>query len=398
MKQEIRFCTTADGVRIAYAISGSGPPLVKAANWLSHLEFDRDSPVWRHWLEELSLTHTLIRYDERGCGLSDRDVDDFSFEAWVRDLETVVEAAGCGRFDLLGLSQGGPVAIRYVVCNPERVKRLVLYGSYARGWKHRQGPEARSYEREQEHLIELTRSGWGRDTPAYRQLFTGLFVPEADPEQLEWFNELQRISTSPENAARFQEEFGRINVTEDLGSVPVPTLVLHARRDARCPFEAGRELAAGIPDSRFVALESRNHILLAGEPAWRTFLEQVREFLGVSAPDVAPDPDEAIGSGPGSPAEAFLGRLRRRKVGQWGLAYVAAAWVALQAISLASEPWRISDALQRALQVGLAAGLPVTLVLAWYHGDKGRQKVSGTELFILALLLAIAGTLVAVLR
>ena len=278
IEQEIRFCTAHDGVNIAYAVMGEGPPLVKAANWLSHLEFDGESPVWRHWLRGLSATHRLIRYDERGCGLSDWDVDDFSLEAWVRDLETVVDSVGVDRFPLLGISQGGAVAITYATRHPERVSHLILYGIYIQGWARRTLPPGMLQEFQAQ--VTLTRVGWGRDTPAYRQLFTGLFVPGANEEQLRWFNELQRISTSPENAARFQEAFSEIDVHHLLPLLDVPTLVLHARGDARIPFSEGRHAATAIRGARFVPLDSRNHILLEHEPAWAVFLSELRRFLG----------------------------------------------------------------------------------------------------------------------
>jgi pimeloyl-ACP methyl ester carboxylesterase len=277
IEQEIRFCTAHDGVNIAYAVMGDGPPLVKAANWLNHLEFDRESPVWRHWLRGLSATHRLIRYDERGCGLSDWNVDDFSLESWVQDLETVVDAARVDRFPLLGISQGGAVAITYAIRHPERVSHLILYGIYTRGWARRPLPPGMLEEFQAQ--VTLTRIGWGRDTPAYRQLFTGLFVPGANEEQLRWFNELQRISTSPENAARFQEAFSEIDVDDLLPQLDVPTLVLHARGDARIPFAEGRRAATAIRGARFVPLDSRNHILLEHEPAWTVFLTEMRKFL-----------------------------------------------------------------------------------------------------------------------
>ncbi|MDX1568419.1 MAG: alpha/beta hydrolase, partial [Longimicrobiales bacterium] len=377
MDHDIRFCTAPDGVRIAYALSGSGPPLVKAATWLSHLEFDGRSPVWRHWISELSRTHTLIRYDERGCGLSDWDVDDFSVESWVSDLETVVDAVGYDRFSLLGISQGGPVAIRFAARYPERVDRIILYGSFARGWKLRSAESAR----EGEHLMGMMGSAWGRPNPAFRQLFTGLFIPEADHEVLTSFNELQRISASPENAERFMEAFGTIDVTDSLAQVRADTLVLHVRNDAVAPFQEGRRIAAGIPGSRFVPLEGQNHILTEDEPAWTTFLEQTRRFLGVSA-----EPVRRPASGDAVP-ENLLTRIRQKKVGQWGLAYIAAAWVALEALDLVAEPWQITASVQRGLQIALAAGLPLTVVLAWYHGDEGRQRVRKLELVILALVL-----------
>ncbi len=285
MKQEIRFCTTEDGVRLAWSSMGHGPPLVKAANWLSHLEFDQNSPIWRHWLRELSRDHTLIRYDERGCGLSDWNVTEFSVEAWVRDLEAVVKAAGLERFALLGISQGGPVAISYAVRNPERVSHLILYGTYAQGWGKRESSADLLAERDA--LLTLTRVGWGRDTPAYRQVFTALFVPDASEEQFHWFNELQRISASPENAVEFQRAFSQIDVTDVLDDLPVPPLILHAQDDLRVPFESGRALAARIPRSRFVALRSRNHLLLEHEPGWREFLREVRSHLGVVETEVS---------------------------------------------------------------------------------------------------------------
>lgn len=421
MHHDIQFCTTDDGVRIAYAVSGSGPPLVKAATWLSHLEFDRQSPVWRHWIAELSRTHTLIRYDERGCGLSDWDTDEFSIDTWVRDLETVVDAVGCDRFSLLGISQGAPVAIQYAIRHPERVDRMVLHGSFARGWRNQGDEESRD---EGEYLMGLTARGWGRENPAYRQLFTGLFLPGADEEQLRSFNELQRVSTSPENAVRFFDAFGDIQVEDSLDRVRVPTLVLHSRKDAVAPFEEGRRVAAGIPGSRFVTLESENHVLVAGEPAWTTFLEEVRRFLDVSVDD--PDPaaegmgdaerpetsGESVappastsaggsetespfaareaGEAQDQPSRGFLDRLKRRKVGQWGLAYLAGAWVALEALDLVAEPWNVSTTIQRGVQVGLVAGLPATVVLAWYHGDEGRQRMGVGELVIFGLILGVA--------
>ena len=207
-EQEIRFCTASDGVRIAYATIGEGPPLVKAANWLSHLEFDWRSPVWRHWLDELSRDHLFVRYDERGCGLSDRSVEDFSFEAWVRDLESVVDDLALERFTLLGISQGGPVAIAYAALHPERVSRLILYGTYAQGWAKRGLGETE----ECKAILTLMREGWGRDNPAYRQIFTTSFIPDGSEEQIRWFDELMRVSTSGENAARFWTEFGNIDV------------------------------------------------------------------------------------------------------------------------------------------------------------------------------------------
>ena len=277
MEQQIHFCATDDGVRIAYATVGEGPPLVKAANWLSHLEFDWRSPVWRHLLAEFARDHTFIRYDERGNGLSDWNVTDLSFNAWVEDLESVVEAAGVDRFPLLGISQGGAVAIAYAVRHPEKVSHLILYGAYARGWITRDSPE--EIEQRQAQLT-LVRLGWGKDNPAFRQLWTSLYAPDATPEQAQSFNDLQRISTSPENAVKLLNEMGQIDVVDLLPRVKVPTLVLHCRDEAGVPFEEGRLLASSIPGARFVQLDGRNHLLLEGAPAWGTFVKEIRRFLG----------------------------------------------------------------------------------------------------------------------
>jgi pimeloyl-ACP methyl ester carboxylesterase/DNA-binding winged helix-turn-helix (wHTH) protein/class 3 adenylate cyclase len=286
--QEIRLCTTPDGVRIAYATSGSGPPLVKTANWLSHIEFDWRSAVWRHWIDELSRDQTLVRYDERGCGLSDWKVEEFSIDAWVRDLESVVDALGLERFPLLGISQGGPVAITYAARHPERVERLILYGSYALG----RAARATTQDELDEHeaLITLIRLWWGRDDPTFRQFFSQGFIPGGTPEQHRWFNDLCRVSASPENAARFRRAFGEIDVRALLPRLSVPTLVLHAIDDQRVPIDQARMLAASIEGARFVPLEGRNHILLEDEPAWPRFLAEVRTFLGVT--HRAPSRDE----------------------------------------------------------------------------------------------------------
>lgn len=286
MNQDIHIATSADGARIAYAVMGSGAPLVKTANWLNHLEFDLESPVWRHWFRELSRDHRLVRYDERGCGLSDRDAGSAGLDAWVSDLEAVVDAAGLDRFPLLGISQGGPVAIAYAARHPHRVTKLVLYGTYARGWARRGASQQELDEREA--MLTLTRLGWGRDLPAYREPFTQTFIPGATDEQREWFNELQRITCSPDDAVTLQRAMGEIDIEALLPQVRVPTLVLHARGDMRCSFEEGRRLAEKIPGSRFVALEGNNHLLLESEPAWPIFLREVRAFLGVSIEPSAP--------------------------------------------------------------------------------------------------------------
>jgi pimeloyl-ACP methyl ester carboxylesterase/DNA-binding winged helix-turn-helix (wHTH) protein len=277
LHQEIQFCTASDGVRIAYAAVGKGPPLVKAANWLNHLEYDWQSPIWSHVLRAIAARYRLIRYDERGNGLSDWDVEDISLEAFVRDLESVVDANGLKRFPLLGISQGCAVSIAYAVRHPERVSQLVLYGGYARG-RRRRGQQGEVDQADA--LLTLMRQGWGQDNPAFRQIFTSLFIPEATAEQAHWFNDLQRMTTCPDNAARIRRTLDDIDVVGLLPDVRVPTLVLHCRNDAVQPFEEGRRMAAGISGSRFVALEGNNHLILEHEAAWARLLDEVTRFLG----------------------------------------------------------------------------------------------------------------------
>ena len=290
MRQEVRFCSVPDGTRLAYALHGRGAPLVRTATWLTHLEFDWESPVWRHWLDALGDGHTVLRYDERGCGLSDRDVEDVSLEARLADLEAVIDAAGMERVALLGISQGGPLAVAFAARHPERVGRLVLFATFARGRLMRDPSPA---EREQAQLMEsLIRMGWGLGLPAFRRLFTTLFIPDASPEQMQWFDELQRATADAETAVRIRHARNRDDVTDEAKRVACPTLVIHARDDALVPFAEGRLLATLIPGARFVALESRNHILLADESAWTQFRAEVRSFLGpaeVSTPTELPE-------------------------------------------------------------------------------------------------------------
>lgn len=275
-KQQVRYCTSRDGTRIAWSAVGEGFPLVKTANWLNHIEFDWQSPVWRHWLRELTRENRLIRYDERGNGMSDWNVAELSFDSFVEDLETVVDAAGVDRFDLLGISQGAPVAIAYSLRHPGRIRRMALLGGYSRGWALRlEGDDLAR----RNAMVTLSRTGWGSDTPTFRQMFTSLYIPGGTPEQLGWWNELQRISTSPENAERLQMALGAIDVSAMLSSVAVPTLVAHSRRDHVISVDAGRELARGIPGAKFIELDSDNHVLLEHEPAWREFIAHVRGFL-----------------------------------------------------------------------------------------------------------------------
>jgi pimeloyl-ACP methyl ester carboxylesterase/AraC-like DNA-binding protein len=275
-KQVVRYCNAHDGTRLAFSMVGEGPPLVKAANWLNHIEHDWTSPVWRHWLRELTDDRCLVRYDERGNGLSDWETPEISFEAFVDDLETVVDRAGLQHFDLLGISQGAAVAIAYAVRHPEKVRKLVLCGGYAVGWAVRKDPEESA---RREAMITLSATGWGMDNPAYRQLFTNLYIPGASQSQQQWFNEVQRVSASPENAVKLQRVFSEIDVRELLPKVTTPTIVFHARGDQAIPFAAGEYLAASIPGAVFVPLVSDNHILLETDEAWHQFALTMREFL-----------------------------------------------------------------------------------------------------------------------
>ena len=275
-RQKVRFTTAADGTRLAWSEIGEGPPLIKTANWLNHLEFDFESPIWRGWMRELARDFRLIRYDERGNGLSDWDTPELSLDAFVDDLACVADVAGVEQFDLLGISQGAAVATAYALKHPERVRRIVLLGGYAAGWRARGDKEEIA---RREAMLTLTELGWGKDNPAYRQLFTSFYVPGANQEQAQWFNELQRRSTSPENAVRLMRALSEIDVRPLLAKVRHPTLVLHAKGDQAIPLAEGERLAAGIPGARFVKLDSRNHILLDNEPAFGRFLSEMRSFL-----------------------------------------------------------------------------------------------------------------------
>jgi len=277
LKHETRFCSSPDGVCLAYAIAGQGPPLVKASNWMTHLDYERQSPIWRHWVRELSRGHTLIRYDERGCGLSDRQFDGMpTLDTYVADLAAVVDAARLERFALLGISGGGPTAIEYAVTNPARVSHLVLYGTWSRG-RYMRGDE----EAEQGRLlIDLIRVGWGGAVPAFRQVFSSIYIPSAGEQERRWYDDMQQASSSGEMAARLWLSRTETEVADAARRVTQPALVLHARHDGAVPYEEGRRLASLLPNARFVTLESDNHILQEGEPAWDAFLSEVRAFLG----------------------------------------------------------------------------------------------------------------------
>lgn len=279
MRQRIQFCTSRDGVRIAFATAGQGPALVRVNNWFTHLEIDWDSPVWGHWLNTFLERHMLIRYDPRGSGLSDRDAVDFTLNAWVADLEAVVDALDLARFQLIGLCQGAAVAIAYSARHPDRVSRLVLYSSYPHGALVEGTPDKLTKQAEVfSQMIEL---GWGREAGAFRELFANLLMPEGGKDQLKWIGELQRRSASPATAARLFNAFNGFDIRPEAGKVTAPTLVFHTRGDALVPFEAGRHVAAMIPNARFVPLESKNHVLLPHEKAWAVFRQEFHDFLNV---------------------------------------------------------------------------------------------------------------------
>jgi pimeloyl-ACP methyl ester carboxylesterase/DNA-binding CsgD family transcriptional regulator len=285
--QRIRYLRTGDGVQLAWAEAGTGPLLIKAANWMTHLEYDRESPVWRHWINFFTEHFHFVRHDERGCGMTDWNVGDLSFDRWVEDLESVVAAVSPREpFALLGMSQGAPVCVAYAVRHPERVSHLLLYGGYARGPFRRGDADQRLYRA----LIDLTRLGWGKDNPAFRQVFTSRFIPEGTDEQKGWFNELCRKTTSPEIAARLLESRALIDVVDLLGEVRAPTLVLHSREDDVVPISEGHILAGGIPGAQFIELESKNHVLLENEPAWERFCSEVLEFTGQAVPAHVDEP------------------------------------------------------------------------------------------------------------
>ena len=287
VRQQIRFCMTKDKVRLAYATVGTGTPIVKVANCFNHLDFEWDSPIWKHWVRDLGAQHSLVRYDGRGNGLSDREVSDISLDAWVHDLETVVDSAKLDRFALFGNSQGGATAIAYAARHPERVSHLILCGAYSRGAHHRNHGEAAEVRNALETLIQLN---WGKTNPSFFQVVTDLYIPGAtSPADQLWFRDLQNISMSPDTLVSYMKACDAINVRSLLPSIEVPTIVFHADQDRIAPLQEGRILAAEIPGAHFVPLASANHILLSEEPAWQLFREELSAFLRPkgSAADVA---------------------------------------------------------------------------------------------------------------
>ena len=286
-RQRIRILRAQDGAQLAWAEAGEGPLLVKASNWMTHLEFEWESPVWRHWMRFFSSHFRFVRYDERGCGLSDREPPAVSVPRWISDLEEICDAVRTEEpFLLLGISQGTLACISYAVSHPERVSRMILYGGYARGYLRRGNP---TVEREYRAIVEAIRVGWGKDNPAFRQLFTSRFIPEGTPEQVAWFNELCRKTVAPAMAADLLQLRGEVDIVDLLGQVRVPTLVIHAADDNVIPVAEGRLLAASIPNAQFVELQSKNHVLLEHEPAWTRFQEAVLEF---TSPGTVPASDD----------------------------------------------------------------------------------------------------------
>ena len=302
VNQEIRFSRSPDGTRIAYAVHGSGPPLVVASCWLSHLQYDWQSPIWRHFLDELGAIATVIRYDERGFGLSDWDVTDFSIGARQADLETVVEAVGLDRFALLGMSGGSAVALAYAIEHPERLTRLILYGTVCGEPVVRVGEELEV----EETFRSMIRVGWAKDDPVFRRVFTTRFIPDATEEQMRWFDDLQRMSTSPANAVASRIARQEVDIAADLPRITAPTLILQAIGDQSTTFDNAVSVSSQIPGARLVAMDSRNHILLADEPAWPTFMTEVRAFL---EPDRARPSSDGAAIEPLSPREQEVLRL-----------------------------------------------------------------------------------------
>lgn len=283
-RQEISFCTSSDNTRLAIASCGAGPVVLRAAHWLSHVDYDLESPVWRPWVEQMSAGFRYVRYDPRGCGLSDRFVADLSLESWHADLEAIAHTIKEPRFILFGLSQGGGLAARYAVAHPERVSHLVLLNAYCEGGRVRAKSAAERLEADT--LVNLVRIGWGRENPAFCRFFTNLFLPDGTDEQHGWWGDLERATASPEVAATLLHEMQGMDLLPVASQVRVPTLIMHCRGDMRVPFEEGLKMAATMPGARFVPLESRNHVLLPDEPAWSVFHAELAAFLGVDQPDL----------------------------------------------------------------------------------------------------------------
>jgi pimeloyl-ACP methyl ester carboxylesterase/class 3 adenylate cyclase len=287
MKQTIKKIYSKDGTQIAYSKLGNGPPLVKTATYITHLEEDWNNPVWRPFLNELSRYCSLIRYDERGCGLSDWYARDYSWETWVEDLKAVVDAEKLDKFILYGQSQGSTVAVAFAARYPERVEKLFILGGYARGWLHRNLNEIE--KQEEQLLIDMMKIGWANDNPAFRNFFSSQLMPDASADQIKAFNQMMRISTEPEIAAKLERQMHLANVSDEAPNIKCPTIIFHSYGDATIPFKEGKILADLIPNARFVRLDSGNHIIQDNEPAWTVFWNEVYQFI-----EVEDDYSEAI--------------------------------------------------------------------------------------------------------
>jgi pimeloyl-ACP methyl ester carboxylesterase len=273
----LRYCTTADGVRLATRQLGQGPLVIKAANWLGNVQADATLRSSRHWVDHITRAHTLLWYDARGCGLSDREVDEISLDAWVRDLEAVADASGQERFVLLGISQGAAIAIRYAVRHPERVRGLVLYAAFVRGAFH-QGLSAKTTAVFNE-MIRIAELGWGHDASTFRRLFSSQLLPAAPADILEAYDELHRHSVNGSMAARYMRAFFELDARVDAPQVRCPTLVMHVEGDSLILLREGELVASLIPGARWVAVPGRNHLPLATDPGWPTLQREMAGFL-----------------------------------------------------------------------------------------------------------------------
>ncbi len=330
MQQNIQYCTTPDGVRLAYSIIGKGPPMVRTPHWFAHLEYDLVSPVVRHMTLSRAQQHSFMRYDARGIGLSQRDNVEISFDRFVSDLEAVVDCAKLDKFILFGLSQGAAQAIAYAARHPERLTHLILFGSFARGVLHRD-----NIEKQKEALAlayALVRNGWGGTEETYRQFFTSQFIPDGSKELQHSLNEMQRVAATPEMAERFMRANADINVVDLLPKIKTPTLVLHATGDLRVPFSSAQDIAAAIPGAKLVPLESRSHLILANEPANRVMADAIADFLGEKRMR-GPLPGTA---GFSERAESAVGNIQRN----WLLKLVVIAGTLVSASIAFWELWR----------------------------------------------------------